>query len=229
MYGAAVRSRLTRILLAALGAALLAAGCGDGGSDATESDAPFEPRATLEAIGGTSRTDKPEIVLRVRARPGDANIRSVAVNLPPVVLVDTTAVGKICSEKELESNGCADSNPLGAARAVSPAYDAPLAGPVHVVSGSGQLPGLVYSLSGPADVQLRGRVVSNGGRMQAGVDDVPDTPLKSFELRIKGGRSGYMVLSRNICGAEAVADGTFTSHDGQTRRQKIPLEADCGG
>jgi hypothetical protein len=64
--------------------------------------------------------------------------------------------------------------------------------------------------------------------MQAGVDDIPDTPLKSFELRIDGGKPGYLVLSRNICGAKAVADGTFTSHEGQTYRQKIPLEADCG-
>lgn len=228
MYGAAVRSRLHLTLLAALGATLLAAGCGDGGSDTTESAAPFEPRATLEAIGGTSRTDKPEIVLRVTARPGDANIRSVAVRLPPVVLVDTTAVGKICSQKELESNGCADSNPLGFARAFSPAYDGALAGPVHVVSGSGQLPGLVYSLSGPADVQLRGRVVSKGGRMQAGVEDIPDTPLKSFELTIKGGRPGYLVLSRNICGAEAVADVTFTSQGDLVSRQEAPLDVACG-
>jgi len=208
---------------------LLAAGCGgDDSGGSAGSDAPFEPRAILEAIGGTTRTDKPEIVLRVKGRPGDANIRSVAVNLPPVVLVDTTAVGKICSETELESNGCTDSNPLGVARAVSPAYDRPLSGPVYVVSGSGQLPGLVYVLGGPADVRLRGRVVSKGGRMQAGVDDVPDTPLSLFELRIEGGRSGYLVLSRNICGAPAIADGTFTSHEGQTRRQEIPLEADCG-
>ena len=228
MYGAAVRSRPQLALLAALGVTLLAAGCGDGGTDTTESGTPFEPRATLEAIGGTTRTEKPEIVLRVTARPGDANIRSVAVRLPPVVLVDTTAVGKICSEKELESNGCADSNPLGVARAFSPAYGGALAGPVHVVSGSGQLPGLVYSLSGPADVQLRGRVVSKGGRMEAGIDDIPDTPLKSFELRIKGGKAGYLVLSRNICGAQAIADGTFRSQEGQTHRQEIPLEAVCG-
>ena len=227
MYGAAVRSRLHLTPLAALCATLLAAGCG-GGSETTESGAPFEPRATLEAIGGTSRTDKPEIVLRVTARPGDDNIRSVAVRLPPVVLVDTTAVGRICSEKELESNGCGDSNPLGFARAFSPAYAGALAGPVHVVSGSGQLPGLVYSLSGPADVQLRGRVVSKGGRMQAGVEDLPDTPLKSFELTIKGGRSGYLVLSRNICGAEAVADVTFTSQGDLVSRQEAPLDAACG-
>jgi hypothetical protein len=223
------RAAAAGAVLAAL-AALVVGGCGsDDSSDTEGSSAPFRPRATLEAVGGTSRTDKPELVLRVTTRPGDANIRSVAVNLPPVVLVDTTAVGRICSEKELESNGCADSNRLGFARAVSPAYDAPLTGPVYVVSGSGQLPGLAYLLSGPADVRLRGRVVSKGGRMQAGVDDVPDTPLKSFELRIEGGREGYLVLSRNICGAQAVADGTFTSHDDQTHRQKIPLDANCGG
>ena len=222
-----LRRTRTPALLVALATAIALAGCG-GDSETTAATAPFEPHATLEAIGGTTRTDKPEIVLRVEPRAGDDNIRSVAVNLPPVVLVDTTAVGKICSERELESNGCAKSNRLGFARAVSPAYEGALSGPVYVVSGSGQLPGLVYVLSGPADVQLRGRVVSKGGRMQAGVDDVPDTPLKSFELRVEGGRSGYLVLSRNICGAEAVADGVFTSQDDQTHRQKIPLEADCG-
>jgi hypothetical protein len=166
--------------------------------------------------------------MRVTTRPGEENIRSVALNLPPVVLVDTTAIGKICSESELESRGCAGRNRLGHARAVSPAYDEPLSGPVYIVSGSGRLPGLVYLLGGPADVQLRGRVVSKGGRMQAGVDDVPDTPLRTFELTIDGGRSGYLVLSRDICAAQAVADGTFTSQEGQIHRQKIPLEADCG-
>ena len=212
--------------MAILALAILVTGCG-GDSETTASAEPFEPHATLKAAGGTARTDKPALLLRVEARPGDDNIRSVAVNLPPVVLVDTTAVGKICSERELEADSCADSSALGVARALSPAYDGALAGPVHIVSGSGTLPGLVYLLSGPADVQLRGRVVSKGGRMQASVEDVPDTPLKSFELTIKGGRPGYLVLSRNICGAEAVADGTFTSQDGRTHRQKIPLEADC--
>jgi hypothetical protein len=218
------RTRPTALLLAA---ALLLAGCG-GGSDTSEPSTPFEPSATLKAVGGTKRTDKPDLILRVSARPGDDNIRSVAVNLPPVVLVDTTAVGKICSQKELGSNGCAHSNPLGTARAVSPAYDAPLAGPVFVVSGSGQLPGLVYVLGGPADVQLRGKVISKGGRMQAGVDDIPDTPLKSFELKIEGGRSGYLVLSRDICAKRAVADATFTSQDDQVVKQKVPLAAACG-
>ena len=201
-------------LLGALACVALLAGCG-GDSGTTAPTEPFQPHATLKAIGGTVRTDKPRIVIRVEARPGDENIRSVNVNLPPVVLVDTTAIGRICSESELKTDECAGSHRLGSARVLSPAYD-------------GTLPGLAYLLSGPADVLLRGRVVSKGGRIQAGVDDVPDTPMKTFELTIDGGRSGYLVLSRNICGAEAVADGTFTSQGGQTYRQKIPLEANCG-
>jgi hypothetical protein len=214
-------------LLGPLSCAALLAGCG-GDAGTTTSAEPFEPHATLEAIGGTVRTDKPRFVIRVEARPGDENIRSVAVNLPPVVLVDAAAIDKICSESELKTDECAGSHRLGGARVLSPAYDGALSGPVYLVSGSGSLPGLAYLLRGPADVLLRGRVVSKGGRIQAGVDDVPDTPLKTFELTLDGGKSGYLVLSRNICGAEAVADGTFTSQGGQTYRQKIPLEADCG-
>src|SRR6187551_1418926 len=92
--------------LGALSCGALFAGCG-GGSGTTASTEPFEPHATLEAIGGTVRTDKPRFVIRVEARPGDENIRSVNVNLPPVVLVDTTAIGKICSESELKTSECA--------------------------------------------------------------------------------------------------------------------------
>lgn len=215
-------------VLVALAAAILVAGCG-GGSDSSTTSGPFEPQATLKALGGTVRADKPSFVMHVEARPGDANIRSVAVNLPPVVLVDPTAIGVLCSESELASDKCARRKALGSARVLSPAYSGALSGPVYAVSGSGRLPRLAYVLSGPADVLLRGKVVSKGQRIQAGVDNVPDTPLKSFELTIDGGKPGYLVLNRNICTADAVADATFTSQDGQTYEQQIPLEANCGG
>ncbi len=203
------------------------AGCG-GDSDGTESSGPFEPRASLEAIGGTVRTDKPDLIMRVEARPGDENIRSVAINLPSAFFVDATGIGKICSKRELEENECAGRRPLGSARVLSPAYDGALTGPVFAVSEGGELPALVYLLSGPAEVVLRGQVVSKGGRIQAGVDDVPDTPLNTFELTVDGGKGGYLILSRNICAQTVVADGVFTSQGGQTHEQRIPVDADCG-
>jgi hypothetical protein len=220
-----MRLRTTPIIAAALAAATIAAGCGGGSSEPSE---PFSPQVSLRAVGGTERTDKPGFVLNVKTRPGDANIRSVAVTLPPVTLVDATSVGEFCSEGDLESDDCAGKKRLGVARAFSPAYDGPLAGPVFAVTGSGRLPRLAYLLDGPVSVLLRGKIVSKGGRIGASVEDLPDTALDSFELTVDGGKNAYLVLSRNICGAVAPAEAVFTSQDGETLKRKVPLEADCG-
>ena len=157
----------------------------------------------------------------------DGNFDDSVLKSAPVVLVDTGAID-ICAKSELESDECAGHAPLGKARVLSPAFGEALTGPVYVVSGSGRLPGLVYLLSGPSSVTLRGKVVSKGGRIQAGVEDVPDTPMESFELTIDGGKAGYLVLSTNICQGEPIADGVFTSQEGQTHEERIPLEAECG-
>lgn len=216
----------TLSLLAILCAALLIGGCGeDSGSD--EPEEAFEPQASLTAIGGTTRTEKPELVMRVEARHGDENIRSAAVLLPSAVLVDQAALGNICSERELVEKDCKGRKRMGAARVLSPAYDGPLEGPVYAVSGSGGLPRLAYVLSGPADVLLRGRIVVKNARIQAGLEDVPDTPLKTFEFSIDGGKPGYLVLSQDICSRPVTADASFTSQGGQDFEQRIPLEADC--
>jgi hypothetical protein len=216
--------------LAVLAAVLLFAGCG-GDSGSTTASRPFQPQATLRAIGGTVRTQKPKLVIGVKARPGDENIRSVLVNLPPVLLVDPASLAGVCGQSQLEANGCKGKRKVGDARVVSPAYPGALSGPVYPVSGgdgSTGLPRLVYLLGGPAEVVLEGRVVSKGGRIQAGVEDVPDTPLETFELAIDGGKPGYLILSRDICSAEAVADATFTSQGDRTYREKVPLVGECG-
>lgn len=220
-----MRPRTTSIIVA-LALAAFAAGCGGGSSEPSK---PFSPQASLRALGGTVRTDKPAFILNVKTRTGDANIRSVAVTLPPVALVDATAVGNFCSEGDLDSDDCAGKQRLGVARAFSPAYDGPIAGPVFAVTGSGRLPRLAYLLEGPIDIVLRGKVISEGGRVGASVEDLPDTALESFELAVDGGENGYLVLSRNICGAKvAPAEAVFTSQEGATLKRKVPLKADCG-
>jgi hypothetical protein len=223
-----MRRRRSFAVVVAAATAFLVAGCG-GSDESSVRREPFEPRASLNAIGGTARTDKPVVAMRVEARSGDANIRSATVTLPSAFFVDQTALGNLCSERELEADDCAGRKRMGVARVVSPAYDEALTGPVYAVSGSGGLPRLAYVLHGPAEILLRGHIEVLRARIQAGVDDVPDTPLKSFELRIDGGEPGYLILSRDICRTGATADASFKSHDGEVFRQRIPLGADCKG
>lgn len=224
-----MRPRTTYALVATLALALAIAAAGCGGSETTGSGEPFAPRASLSAVGGTKRTDKPSFVLRVETRPADARIRTVSVSLPPVTLVDTTSLGSFCTERDLRADRCAGKKRLGTARALSPAYGGPLAGPVYAVTGSGKLPRLAYVLNnGPASILLRGRILSAGGRIGASVEDIPDVPLSSFELVVDGGKGGYLVLSRDICRPAAPADAVFTSQAGDTFERKVPLEAGCG-
>jgi hypothetical protein len=219
-----LRTAVTTVLLVA---AALLTGCGS--DDSEEPSGSFAPRATLDVVGGSVRTDKPDFVMRVTPAPGDENIRDAAVELPTAVLADVVAIPRLCTESELETEECEGRTPLGFARVDSPAYEGGLRGPVYAVTGSGRLPRLAYLLSGPrADVILRGPVVSKRGRIQAGVENVPDTRIDQFELRISGGESGFLVLSRNICRRKALADATFTSQGGQEHAEQIPLRADCG-
>jgi hypothetical protein len=212
--------------LALAASAWALAGCG-GGSETSTPSTPFRPKASLRAVGGTNRSAKPDLVLHVVTRPGDANIRSLAVNLPPVVLVDTTAIGAICSEREWKSNRCAGRQRLGFANVVSPAYKGGLSGPVYAVGGSGPLPHLAYLLHGPPEIVLEGRVVSQGGRIQAGVEDLPDVPLEEFEFTLQGGKHGYLVLSTDICRGQPTAEAKFTSQEGHAIKETLPLRAEC--
>jgi hypothetical protein len=221
--------RLLAILLALLvGAAVLIAGCGGDEEENQEPREPFEPQASLTAVGGTERTDKPELVLHVETRPGDANIRSARVLLPPAFIADQAALANLCSERELDAKDCAGRKRLGVARVVSPTYGEALTGPVYAVSGSGGLPRLAYVLDGPAKILLRGRIAVRGIRIEAGIEDVPDVPLETFELRIDGGAPGYLVLSRDICQRQTTANAFFASQNEEQLEQRIPLVADCG-
>jgi len=207
--------------------AFLLAGCGGDSGDDAAAEA-FEPRVSIEAIGGTARTAKPELAIRVATRPGDANIRSAAITLPAAVLADQAALGNLCSESELEDDRCAGRQRMGTARAVSPAYGAPLTGPVYAVSGSGGLPRPAYVLSGGgAELLLRGDINVVGQRIQATVEDVPEIPLDAFRLTLDGGKPGYLVLSRDICASPAVADVALTSQEGESVERRVPIEAEC--
>lgn len=215
------------IALLAVAAALLG-GCGSGSDTTSTANAPFSPQAALKVIGGTTRTAKPDIVLEVTARSGDANIRSAKVELPPVALVDAEAIRRLCAHSELESKNCAGRQSLGSAEVVSPSFGEPLKGPVYVVSNPEGKFDLAYVLSGPTSLLLEGKVQSEGGRIGAGIENVPDTPLKTFKLTIAGGEHGYLVLDRDICKGKPMAEVTYASQEGQTDKEEVPLTAECG-
>ncbi len=191
---------------------------------------PFKPRMSVRQIGrkGTSRAKNPELRFDLRTRPGDANIKAVAVTLSSAFEIDQRHLGNLCSERELTEKDCAGRTPIGQATTKTPLLDKPLTGPVYAVSGSGGLPRLAFVLNG--QVQLIPRADTEtvkGGQLRTTVPVVPDAAIGDFELTVFGGKHGYLANTRDICGHAPVVRVGFTGQNGKTLNQTVKVKAAC--
>jgi hypothetical protein len=192
---------------------------------------PFRPSMTVRAIGGrraTRRAQNPELRFDLRTRPGDANVKAISVTLSRAFEIDQRHLGDICSEKELAANDCLGRTPIGTATTTTPLLDQPLAGPAFAVSGSGGLPRLAFLLDGQVKLVPRADTKTVGGRLRTTVPVVPDAPIGHFRLNVFGGKSGYLINTRDLCAALPVIEVSFTGQNGKTRDQRVKVKAPCG-
>jgi hypothetical protein len=196
---------------------------------------PFKPKMTIKQVGGrksTRRSTNPQMQFDLTTRPADANIKSLSVTLPSAFAIDQRHLGNICSEKELTEKQCAGRTPIGKAMTTTPLLDQPLSGPVYAVSGSGGLPKLAFILNGQVNLVPRAEtktIIKNGaGELRTTVPVVPDAPIGHFALTIFGGKSGYLVNTRDICLHTPVTKIDYTGQNGKTYSQSVKVKASCG-
>jgi hypothetical protein len=169
----------------------------------------------------------------LRTRPGDANIKSLSVTLSSAFAIDQRHLGNICSEKELTEKQCAGRTPIGKASTTTPLLDQSLTGPVFAVSGSGGLPRLAFILNGQVNLVPRAETKtvttkSGAGKLQTTVPVVPDAPIGHFALTVFGGKSGYLVNTRDICANRPVTQIAYTGQNGKTYSENVKVKAACG-
>jgi hypothetical protein len=193
---------------------------------------PFKPKMTMRQVGGrkaTRRSSNPELLIDLKTRPGDANIKSIAVTLPTAFEIDQRHLGNICSEKELSANECAGRTPIGRAMTTTPLLDQPLSGPVFAVSGSGGLPRLAFILNGQVKIVPRADTdTSKGGRLRTTVPVVPDAPIGHFRMSVFGGKTGYLVNTHDLCVHVPVTKVDYVGQNGKTRTESVKVKAPCG-
>jgi hypothetical protein len=196
---------------------------------------PFRPKMTIRQVGGrknTQRARNPQLQFDLRTHPGDANIKSLSVTLPSAFAIDQRHLGNICTEKELAENDCAGRTPIGKASTTTPLLDQSLSGPVYAVSGSGGLPRLAFILNGQVNLVPRAETTTitkgGAGRLQTTVPVVPDAQIGHFSLTIFGGKSGYLVNTRDICAHRPLTQVVYKAQNGKMHTQKVRLAASCG-
>jgi hypothetical protein len=56
---------------------------------------------------------------------------------------------------------------------------------------------------------------------------VPDAPIGHFALTVFGGKTGYLVNTRDLCAKPPVTQVDYTGQNGKTRNESVPITAAC--
>jgi hypothetical protein len=192
---------------------------------------PFKPKMTITQLGSrkqTKRNQDPSLRFDLNTRPGDANIKSVAVTLPKAFAVDQRHLGNICSRAQLAAEHCAGRQAIGMVSTETPLLDKPLAGPAYAVSGFGKLPHLAFILAGQVTIIPEAESSSvKGGHLKTVVPTVPDAPIGHFRLTLFGAKQGYLVNTRDLCAAPAVTTVEYTAQNNKKLTQKVAAKTAC--
>ncbi len=192
---------------------------------------PFEPKMAVRQLGkakDTKRSRNPRLRFDLWTRPGDANLKSIAVTLPKTFAIDQRHLGNICARAQLASEQCAGRQPIGMVSTDTPLLDAPLTGPAYAVSGFGQLPHVAFILAGQVTVMPEAESSSvNGGHLKTVVPVIPDVPIGHFRLNLFGGKQGYLINTRSLCSSASKVRVEYSAQNGVDLSKSVGLKTAC--
>jgi hypothetical protein len=189
---------------------------------------PFGPKLSLKLGGSIKRRGHPTVRAVVQANPGEANIASTVVAMPEAEQLDNAHIGTVCTRVQFAANTCPDGSLIGEAEAITPLLDQPLKGSVYLRAGGHKLPDLVMALKGQFDIELVGRIDSANGGLRTSFETVPDAPVSSFVLNLKGGSKGLLINSENLCKSPQKAAVKIGGQNGALLNRKTKLQTSCG-
>jgi hypothetical protein len=193
----------------------------------------FKPKLAFHLFGGTHRGSHPRLRATVNYPPGPgyANIASTSVALPHSEFLDQANIQTVCTRVQFAAKACPAGSIYGEAEATSPLVDYALKGPVYLRSSSHELPDMVVALRGPdsqpIEIDLDGRIDSIHGGIRATFESVPDQPVSSFTLNMKGGKKGLLVNSRDICSSTQKATAVFGAQNGKSATLRPKMQNAC--
>jgi hypothetical protein len=190
---------------------------------------PFSPTFSVALVGRGQTTDgkRPGLHVRVRARRGDANLRSTAFTLPPQIAFDASRGGpRMCTRVQLASRACPAASQVGTASAVTPLLKRPLRGPVYFIRGvrGDVFPKLAMQLNGQLRIDLLGSTSVTHGGLRTTFGTLPDVPLRSFTMKLA---PGLLTPTRNLCRRQPTSGLTMVGHNGRRVTHRVRVSVPC--
>jgi hypothetical protein len=196
---------------------------------------PFAPsiRVLGEDASPRGRSRRPPLTVDVRPRGSDTALKDVVVVFPRDLQPNIDLLRTVCNSPAVDAGRCPEAARIGTARATSPLLPYALEGPVYLtfpeqpdaVSGAGlKLPSttaVLQGAGGPARIRIDGRLALRDGRLEGRFLDLPDVPLTSFRLALKG---GALVATKSPCARDfARGPARLFGHSGARRAADLKI------
>jgi hypothetical protein len=188
----------------------------------------FKPKLGFFFKGGHRRGDYPSLRAIYAPRPGDANLSSASVTLPPAVFLAQNHIRTVCTRAQFRASSCPPESIYGHATATTPLMDEPLSGPVYLRASSNRLPDVVADLRGRGiEIEAVGHVDSSRGGTRATFDGLPDAAVSKFTMVLNGGKKGILQLGGSLCAKPQHALARFIAQSNATEVLHPVLGAKC--
>lgn len=202
----------------------------------------FKPTFTASTNGSFAANEVKDkqngasLVTTITQAPGQANIKSVLVQLPKLLPSRLSTLQKACTAKTFEENpfNCPKESMVGTASAVTPVLANVMKGPAILVSHAGEeFPSLELVLEADnVRVIVEGKTHIVKKITTTDFESTPDVPVSSITVNLPVGAFSALALEQlntNVCTASLVMPTTITAQNGVVVKQNTVITpSECG-
>jgi hypothetical protein len=193
----------------------------------------FKPSFKAATSAKTSKANGASLETTLNEVPGDANVKSVKVQLPKALPSRLTTLQKACPAATFEADyrKCPSGSFVGGARANTPTLPSKLSGPAILVShANAAFPDLdlVMEADGVRSV-LVGNTDIKKGITTTTFASTPDVPVSSITVNLPIGPHSALAANGNLCANKLIMPTTLTGQNGTVAKQNTTIKVNgCG-
>lgn len=193
----------------------------------------FKPAFKAVTSSKTSKANGASLETTLNEVPGQANVKSVKVQLPKALPSRLTTLQKACPAATFEANyhNCPSGSFVGGSRANTPTLPGKLSGPAILVSHANlAFPDLVLVMeaNGVRSI-LVGNTDIKKGITTTTFASAPDVPVSSITVNLPVGPHSALAANGNLCANPLVMPTTMTGQNGTAVKQNTVIKVNtCG-
>ena len=193
----------------------------------------FKPSFKAATNGTPTKAGGASLETTINQAAGQANIKSVVVQLPKQLPSRLTTLQKACAAATFEANpaNCSAESIVGSARAATPVLPGKLTGRAYLVGHAGAaFPDLDLVLdANGVRVILVGNTDIKNGITTTTFASTPDVPVTSITVNLPMGPHSALAANGSLCAKPLVMPTTIVGQNGVTVKQNTIIKAaGCG-